>query len=117
MSSFNDTAPLKSEPEQIICYNGEFIKESELKINSQNRSFRYGDGLFETIAMRNGELCYLAHHLERAWHSSQALGLDWENKFPDLTGFETVLKLLASSNQVENFARFRWQIWRSGQGM
>jgi 4-amino-4-deoxychorismate lyase len=116
MSVSFDTANRNDEPEQTICFNGEFIKESELSINSQNRSSRYGDGLFETIAMRNGELCYLSHHLERAWNGSRALGLDWENKFPDLAGFEIVLKLLASSNQIENFVRFRWQIWRSGRG-
>ena len=39
----------------IVFLNGEFIAESEAKVSVFDRSFLYGDALFETMLVRNGK--------------------------------------------------------------
>lgn len=59
-----------------ICHNGQFIPYEEAFISPANRSFRYGDGLFETIRLHNGRLLLIDDHLERLRAGMYTLGLD-----------------------------------------
>ena len=45
--------------------NQDIIDLENFKITYSNRGFRYGDGLFETIAFINGRPRLLEHHLQR----------------------------------------------------
>jgi 4-amino-4-deoxychorismate lyase len=45
----------------MILING----ESREHIEISDRGFQYGDGLFETIEVRDGQAVFLEHHLER----------------------------------------------------
>jgi|AntRauTorckE5430_2_1112549.scaffolds.fasta_scaffold02568_2 branched-chain amino acid aminotransferase len=49
----------------IILYNGMLVKQNEVKLTLENRGFRYGDGLFETMRMFDGKMPFLELHLER----------------------------------------------------
>ncbi|HEY1173119.1 MAG TPA: aminodeoxychorismate lyase [Verrucomicrobiae bacterium] len=49
----------------IIFLNGEFVPEAEAKVSVSDRSFLYGDGLFETMRVHNGKVFRWAHHWER----------------------------------------------------
>lgn len=44
-------------------------------ISADNRGLAYGDGIFETILLRNGELIFLEEHLRRLQQSAIALGI------------------------------------------
>ena len=46
---------------KMILING----ESKEHIEISDRGFQYGDGLFETIEVRNGQAVFLERHLER----------------------------------------------------
>jgi 4-amino-4-deoxychorismate lyase len=46
-----------------------------LSLSLFDRSIHYGDGLFETIALRNGELEYLSEHLVRLEKGAAILGM------------------------------------------
>lgn len=39
-----------------ICLNGRFVQEQQV-LSPDNRAFRYGDGLFETMRLRQ-EICF-----------------------------------------------------------
>ncbi|MFK3774896.1 aminodeoxychorismate lyase [Pseudomonas sp. NPDC089406] len=60
-------------------------------LNLQNRGLAYGDGLFETIAVRGGRPSLLALHLERLALGCQRLGLE-----ADITLVEDELHRYAS---------------------
>lgn len=49
----------------MIWINGKVHKQEEAKISIDDRSFRYGDGLFETIIIVNKKLYQLDFHFDR----------------------------------------------------
>lgn len=49
----------------IVFLNGQFVPESEARVSVFDRSFQYGDGLFETIRISGGRPFRWAQHLER----------------------------------------------------
>ena len=46
-------------------YNGRFFADDETVLSKDNRSYRYGDGLFETMKLINGYILLEDHHFER----------------------------------------------------
>ncbi|MBL0147082.1 MAG: hypothetical protein IPP48_16575 [Chitinophagaceae bacterium] len=58
---------------QYFNYNGKFYKEGTPIAEPGNRGLRYGDGLFETIKMVNGELILGKEHFNRLWHGLSLL--------------------------------------------
>lgn len=48
-----------------IYINGKFLPEQEAALPVGDHGFLYGDGLFETIAVREGKPVFLRQHLER----------------------------------------------------
>ena len=49
----------------FVLLNGQFISEDQAVVPVTDRSFLYGDGLFETIPVYNGKPFRWAQHLER----------------------------------------------------
>lgn len=50
---------------QRIIYNGTLIKKETVRLSLENRGFRYGDGIFETIRVFDGKVPFLNQHIER----------------------------------------------------
>ena len=57
-------------------YNGKVLPENELIIGPTNRGLRYGDGIFETIKFKNGNLILGNEHFARLWKGMQMLQFD-----------------------------------------
>ena len=53
----------------FICFNGTILPAGEAVFTVQNRGFKYGDGVFETIKVYNGNMPWAAYHFERLWQS------------------------------------------------
>ena len=49
----------------MVSLDGKIVPENEAKISVFDRSFLYGDGLFETMRLSRGKLVALGQHLER----------------------------------------------------
>jgi branched-chain amino acid aminotransferase len=49
----------------IVFVNGKFVPEDQAVVSVFDRSFLYGDGLFETMLVRNGKPFRWEQHLER----------------------------------------------------
>jgi len=62
----------------IVYFKDRFIEESECRISLRDRSFRFGDGIFETMLVVNGRIYDMPPHLERLKKGLSAfrLGLD-----------------------------------------
>jgi branched-subunit amino acid aminotransferase/4-amino-4-deoxychorismate lyase len=59
-----------------ILYNGMLANPKEVKLTLENRGFRYGDGLFETMRMFDGKMPFLELHLERLNEGIEMLQLE-----------------------------------------
>jgi aminodeoxychorismate lyase len=57
----------------MINHNGSLLDDKERLLTSQNRAFRYGDGLFETIRVFNGKIPFYGYHFERLLRGMKAL--------------------------------------------
>jgi branched-chain amino acid aminotransferase len=58
-----------------INYDGQLLRSDAPLFTAANRSFRYGDGLFETMMVRDGRLCLSTYHLDRLFSGMQFLSL------------------------------------------
>jgi branched-chain amino acid aminotransferase len=58
-----------------VFLNGRFVPEAEATISVFDRSFLYGDGLFETVRISNGKLFRLEAHLQRLEQGARFLGI------------------------------------------
>jgi len=50
---------------EFVCFNRDFLPANEPLFNAQNRSFRYGDGLFETMKVYQSKILFEQFHYDR----------------------------------------------------
>ncbi len=62
------------ETAQLINFNGILIPEAHCVVSANNRGFRYGDGLFETLLVEEGDIQLRELHFDRLLHGMQVLG-------------------------------------------
>jgi branched-chain amino acid aminotransferase len=95
-----------------VCFNGQFISEKRI-FSHENRAFRYGDGLFETIRLADGHLHWIDDHFERLIAGMFTLGMD-TTLFLPIEICNKILEL-ARLNQWQN-ARIRLSVFREPGG-
>lgn len=59
----------------IVHLNGQFVPEAEAKVSVFDRSFLYGDGLFETVRIYAGRPFLWTQHLARLREGARFLGI------------------------------------------
>ena len=99
-----------------ICFNGKLLKADEPVLLAANRSYRYGDGLFETIKVSGGKVLLEQLHFERLF--SGLLILKYE--IPKLFAEERIkneLLELCRENNVDKIARVRLSVFRGNGGL
>ncbi len=86
-----------------IWVNGELLPVGEASISSLDRGFTLGDGLFETMRVRDGEIVRLEKHLARLRQGADviALSLPWTD---DDLGKE-ILQTLEINQMQDAFVR------------
>ena len=62
-------------------YNGKIFKEEALILSPGNRSFKYGDGLFETMKVINGNIRLGNYHFERLFAGMHILHFEIPKHF------------------------------------
>lgn len=96
-----------------IIHNNQLIEAPEWA--TTNRSFRYGDGLFETILWYQGKAPFLPHHWKRLTDSTAYLGMELPPYFTEEYLAEQ-MAVLAEKNGVGAAARFRVTVYRDSEG-
>jgi branched-chain amino acid aminotransferase len=89
--------------------------DGSLKISLQNRAFRYGDGLFETIVVRDGRPIALDLHLQRLLEGAKILNLEPHDARLQAQASEVVEKLLKGQGH-SGFGRMRITAYRADGG-
>ena len=59
-----------------IYIDGSFYDQAEAKISVFDHGLLYGDGVFEGIRFYNDRVFRLDEHVQRLWHSAQAIALE-----------------------------------------
>jgi branched-chain amino acid aminotransferase len=99
---------------QHICYNGKLVRAGKLIISPDNRSFRYGDGFFETMRMTNGSINLSDYHYERLFSSLELLKFD-RPSYLTVQYLKEQIENLATKNKSRQLSRIRLTIFR-GEG-
>ncbi|HET7897582.1 MAG TPA: aminotransferase class IV [Flavisolibacter sp.] len=95
-----------------VCVNGEFFPVDTPLLPVQNRSYKWGDGVFETMKVFRGKLLLKDLHFERLFVSLQLLEIDKTTSFTQETLLSQVLDLCLQNHCLEH-ARIRLAVFRN----
>jgi branched-chain amino acid aminotransferase len=99
-----------------FIFNGKIYQLTDPVIGPGSRGLRYGDGLFETMKMVNGNILQQADHFERLWQGLHVLQFEMPRLFTQ-GSLITAIRSLARKNNHENMARIRLNIFRGEGGL
>ncbi len=102
--------------EHFFIYNKQFLHSGVPVISAQNRSFRYGDGLFETMRLYRGKIINIDFHFERLFDGMKTLALELPVFFSKEYFIETVNELLLK-NSISSNAKIRLMVFRGDEGI
>lgn len=102
-------------PDTYCIYNGHLISLYEPAVSFSNRSFRYGDSLFESIRISNGKIMFLADHVKRIKLSMTTLRMNVPTEFNTIN-IEQLIAHLAEQNEIKKEARVRLTVFRNEGG-
>ena len=98
----------------MINFNGT-IQDSTTVLTSQNRSFLYGDGVFETMKVVDNKILFLEDHYFRLMASMRIVRMQIPMAFT-MEYIETQILNLVSSQNIQNSARIRVTVFRNDGG-
>ncbi|MFH1730912.1 MAG: aminotransferase class IV [Planctomycetota bacterium] len=81
---------------RFVCLNGDIVERGAAKVSAFDRSFLYGDGLFETVRAYGGVPFMLAEHLARMASSAKALDIT----MPGAGGIAAAVERLIELNEL-----------------
>ena len=99
-----------------ICLNGKILNGNESVLSATNRSFRYGDALFETMKLTKGKILLSHYHFERLFAGLSLMKI----QIPQLFTIEKInseIIELCRRNKCEDLARVRLTVFRSDGGL
>ena len=103
-------------PGGYFVHNGQLFREGKAVISPDNRSFRYGDGLFETMRIINGNIPLKSFHFERLLHGMKLLQFDIPEFFTP-GNLESDIIALSRKNRIQDGAVIRLVVFRSEGGL
>jgi len=100
----------------FCCLNGRFVRASEPVLLASNRSYRYGDGLFETLRVVNGSIRLPEYHFDRLFRGMKLLDYTFPGRFDADTLEQQILQLVQKS-QASPSVRIRLSVFRGNGGL
>lgn len=98
-----------------ILFNDEFFNSDQAVIKASNRSFKFGDGLFESMRMCNGKLMFAEQHADRLRAGMKALKIEGFTLLDEYFLRQKTSEL-QKKNKFNGNVRFRLTIYREGEG-
>ncbi len=102
---------------RFLDFNGRFYHTEEAIFRVTNRSYRYGDGLFETLLWENREIQLLNYHVDRLQKSMDVLKMEGGKLFNSSFIHQKVTSLLEKNQLIESECRIRFSVFRDGEGL
>jgi branched-subunit amino acid aminotransferase/4-amino-4-deoxychorismate lyase len=102
--------------ERFLNHNGKIISANQPVLTFENRAFRYGDSIFESIRVANGKIKFLDQHIKRLIGGLRYLKMENRQEFSvNLIGKQIIE--LAQKNNIKTDARVRFTVFRSNGGL
>lgn len=98
----------------MINFNG-VIQDSDLQLTVSNRSFLYGDGVFETLKIVNNKILFFEDHYFRLMASMRIVRMEIPMTFTMEYLEEQILKLVGILD-IKDSARVRFTVFRNEGG-
>lgn len=100
----------------FVNLNGKILKESEVSISCNNKTFRYGNGFFETMKWMDGRILLEQFHFERMFETINALSYNLSKKINSIF-FVNAINELISKNEIQLLARIRITFFENEGGI
>ncbi|HEV8079063.1 MAG TPA: aminotransferase class IV [Chitinophagaceae bacterium] len=100
----------------FFTYNDKIYKSGTAVITPDNRSLRYGDGIFETLKVHKGIIQLRDYHFERLFSGMETLQFEKPKNFTAAYLEHKILEL-CKKNLYNSFARVRLMIFRGNGGL
>ena len=98
----------------MVNFNG-VITEEEVQLSVSNRSFLYGDGVFETLKVLNDQILFFEDHYFRLLASMRIIRMQIPMSFT-LEYLEEQILTLVRKQGVQDSARVRLTVFRNDGG-
>jgi branched-chain amino acid aminotransferase len=99
----------------FVNFNGQLYPAETSLLSVANRAYRYGDGLFESMKLANGEVKFAELHAARLQKGMQTLKLDNHEKF-NTQFLNKIAAELAQWNKAKH-GRLRLTVYRDSGGL
>jgi branched-chain amino acid aminotransferase len=100
----------------MVNFNGNLISSSDTFLNHENRGFKYGDALFESIRIINGKLLFWEDHYFRLMSSMRILRMEIPMEFTMEFLEEEFMKTIKVSEYSSSAVRARLTVFRNDGG-
>jgi branched-chain amino acid aminotransferase len=100
----------------MINFNGELLFKENIKLTTDNRGFKYGDGIFETIKVVHKKVIFWEDHYFRLMASMRMLRMKIPIEFTLEFLEKEILKTVAVLEDGANF-RVRLNVFRKDGGL
>ncbi len=100
----------------MINFNGELLFEENVKLSLENRGFKYGDAIFETVKVSNKKVIFWEDHYFRLMASMRMLRMKIPMQFTLEFLEQEILKTVAVQDAADSF-RVRLNISRKDGGL
>ena len=101
----------------MVNFNGKFYASDAYFLHHSNRGLRYGDALFETIRVVNGQPWFWEDHYFRLMSSMRILRMEIPMDFTMEFLERQMCDTLEACQLAQKPARIRLTLFRSGKGL
>ncbi|WP_295336588.1 aminotransferase class IV [Flavobacterium sp.] len=98
----------------MVNFNG-IISETDIQLTVSNRSFLYGDGVFETLKVVNNKILFFEDHYFRLLASMRIIRMQIPMSFT-LEYLEEQILALVNKQNIQDSARVRLTVFRNDGG-
>lgn len=99
----------------MVNFNGTLLSKEDSKLTSENRGYKYGDALFETLKVVNGKIFFWEDHYFRLMSSMRIMRMEIPMNFTMEFLEAEILKTLEANGLLHATGRVRLNVDR-GEG-
>ncbi|WP_339624816.1 aminotransferase class IV [uncultured Winogradskyella sp.] len=99
----------------MINFNGNLVAQNDSKLTTENRGYKYGDALFETLKVVSGKIFFWEDHYFRLMASMRILRMTIPMQYTMEFLEAEILKTVEANNLLKSVARVRLNVDR-GEG-